>query len=102
MQNTNNSTPAEISRVAVRLAPFWAEWPAIWFTQAEAQFTLAGITSEQTKFCYVISQLDQRYASEIEDIIVSPLKRIPYTALRTELVRQLMPSKEQRTPSSSH
>jgi hypothetical protein len=58
--------------VAVRLPPFWAERPAVWFAQAEAQFTLAGISSEQTKFCYVISQLDQRYAAEVEDIISQP------------------------------
>jgi hypothetical protein len=44
----------------------------MWFAQAVAQFTLAGISSEQTKFCYVISQLYQRYASEVEDIITSP------------------------------
>ncbi|XP_023725810.1 uncharacterized protein LOC111874493 [Cryptotermes secundus] len=54
------------------------------------------MSSEHTKFCYVISQLDQRYTSEAEDIITSPPKRDPYTTLRTELVRRLSPSKEQR------
>jgi hypothetical protein len=37
---------------------FWAERPAVWFTQAEAQFTLAGISSNKMKFCHVMSQLD--------------------------------------------
>jgi hypothetical protein len=36
--------------------------PSEWFTQDEAQFTLASISSKQTKFCYVISQLDHWYA----------------------------------------
>jgi hypothetical protein len=67
----------------VRLPPFWAERPAVWFAQAEAQFTLAGIFSEKTKFYYVISQLDQRYATEVEDIIISPPERAPYTKLKT-------------------
>ncbi|PNF14234.1 hypothetical protein B7P43_G12202 [Cryptotermes secundus] len=75
---TSRPVPTETPRIAVRLPPFWAERPAVWFAQAEAQFTLAGISSEQTKFCYVISQLDQ------------------YTLLRTELVRRLSPSPEQR------
>jgi hypothetical protein len=44
----------------------------VWFAQADAQFVLAGINSEQTKFCYVISQLDQRYSEEVEVIITSP------------------------------
>jgi hypothetical protein len=88
--------PAEISRVAVRLPPFWAERPNVWFAQAEAQFTLAGISSEQTKFYYIISQLDQRYATEVDDIITSPPEREPYTTLRTEVIRRLSHSREQR------
>jgi hypothetical protein len=75
--------PAEISRVAVRLPPFWAERPAVWFAQAEAQFSLAGISNERKKFNYVISQLDQRYAAEVEDIITSPPQQDPYSKLRT-------------------
>jgi hypothetical protein len=33
---TNSPMPAEILRVAVRLPPFWAERPAVWFAEAEA------------------------------------------------------------------
>jgi hypothetical protein len=88
--------PAEISRVAVRLPPFWAERPVVWFTQAEAQFSLAGISNERTKFHYIISQLDQRYAAEVEDIITSPPQQDPYTKLRIELQKQLSLSREQR------
>jgi hypothetical protein len=90
------SSPAEVSRVAVRLPPFWAERPAVWFAQAEAQFFLAGISSERTKFFHVISQLEQRHATEMEDIITSPPERDPYTTLRAELVKRLSPSTEQR------
>jgi hypothetical protein len=63
--------------VAVRLPPFWAERPAVWFTQAEAQVSLAGISSEKTKFFHVISQLDHWYAAEVEDIITSPPNGTP-------------------------
>jgi hypothetical protein len=81
--------------VAAQLPPFWAERPAVWFAQDEAQFTLAGISSKKIKFYYVISQLDHRYTAEVEDI-TSPPERDPYTTLRTELVRRLSLSKEQR------
>jgi hypothetical protein len=79
--------------VAVRLPPFWAERPAVWFAQAEAQFSLAGISSERTKFYYVISQLDQRYAAEVEDF-TSPPQQNPYSKLRTELLKRLSLSRE--------
>jgi hypothetical protein len=57
---------------------------------------LDGISSEQTKFYYVISQLEREYAPEVEDIIISPPERDPYTILKTELVKRLSPSKEER------
>jgi hypothetical protein len=95
MDAADRSPPAEVSRVAVRLPPFWAERPAVWFAQVEAQFLLAGVSSEKTKFFHVISQLDHPYAAEVEDIIISPPERDPYTT-RAELVRRLTPSREQR------
>jgi hypothetical protein len=88
--------PTEIARVAVRLPPFWPEQPDVWFAQAEAQFSLAGITNERTKFHHIIAQLDHRYAAEVRDIITSPPQQDPYTQLRTELLNRLSPSGEQR------
>jgi hypothetical protein len=72
MEAADSSSPTAASRVAVRLPPFWAERSAVWFAQAEAQFFLASISSETTKFYYVISQLDHKHATEVEDIITSP------------------------------
>jgi hypothetical protein len=95
MDATDITTP-EVSRVAVRLPPFWPERPAVWFAQAEAQFSLAGISSEKTKFFHVISQLDHRCAARLEDIITSPPEQSPYNTLKTELVRRLTPSREHR------
>jgi hypothetical protein len=74
----------------VRLPPFW---PGLWFAQAEAQFALASVTSE--KFNYVISQLEYRHAAEVEDIITPPADE-PYTTFKTELVRRLLSSRDQR------
>jgi hypothetical protein len=45
----------------------------------------------------VISQLDHRYAAEVEDVITSPPQHDPYTKLKTELLKRLSPSKDQRT-----
>jgi hypothetical protein len=53
------------SAQALRTAQYQQTYPKwssdqLQFAQAEVQFTLAGISSEQTKFCHVLSQLDQR------------------------------------------
>jgi hypothetical protein len=72
IMTANTTSPTEVAKVAVRLPPFWPERTDIWFSQADAQFSLAGITSEITKFHYIVSQLDQRYAEEVDDLITSP------------------------------
>uniref|UniRef100_A0A5S6R653 C2H2-type domain-containing protein n=1 Tax=Trichuris muris TaxID=70415 RepID=A0A5S6R653_TRIMR len=85
-----------VHRVAAKLPPFWADRPALWFAQVEAQFTVAGITQEATKFAYVVSQLEGRYAAEVEDIITNPPARNAYSHLRNELIRRVSVSTEQR------
>src|SRR5215468_2238762 len=86
MQETpDDSLGATLYRVAVRLPPFWPDRPALWFAQAEAQFDLAGITRQRTKFNYVVSQLHQQHAAEVEDIITTPPEHEPYDRLKAEL-----------------
>jgi hypothetical protein len=73
----------------------WLDRPAVWFAQAEAQFELSNITRQRKKFNYVVSQLNQQQAAEVEDII-SPPEQGPYDRLKAELVRRLSTSREQR------
>ncbi|XP_033609535.1 uncharacterized protein LOC117282751 isoform X2 [Cryptotermes secundus] len=62
----------------------------------EVQFFLAGISSEKIKFCHVILQLDYQYTTEVEDMITSLPDQYPYTMLKTEFMRWLSSSREQR------
>lgn len=86
----------EACAVSVKMPPFWTDKPAVWFAQVEAQFAIAGITSDTTMFNYVISQLDQRLAGEIDDIITKPPKSGKYLKLKEELIQRLSMSQEQR------
>lgn len=87
---------SDVYRVGVRVPPFWPEEPAVWFAQIEGQFILSNITSDMTKFYYVISQLDHQYAGEVKDIIVSPPATDKYIKLKTELIKRLTTSKERK------
>ena len=82
--------------MTVRLPPFWPDRPGLWFTQAVNQFSLTAVTSETTKFNYVVSQLEYRNVPEVEDIIVSLPANGPYTTLKADLVGHLSSSREQR------
>jgi len=77
MDTTDETVSSAVYRVSVRLPPFWPDRQAIWFAQAESQFELAAITRQRTKFNYVVSQLNQQQAGEVEDIIISPLEQDP-------------------------
>ena len=81
--DTVSTTPSDIFRVGVRIPPFWPEKPAVWFAQVEGHFLLSGISDDKTKFYYVISQLEHRYAAEVEDIIVAPPAQGKYEILKT-------------------
>jgi hypothetical protein len=83
-----------VSKVAVSLPPFWPDRPASWFAKAEAQFELAGITCQQTKYNYVVSQLNQQETAEVEDI-TSPPEHESYDRLKAELIRRLSTSRTQ-------
>lgn len=82
-------------RVAVKLPPYWANDPTLWFAQVEAQFAISNIKSEQTMFYYVISQLPPNMAAEVRDLILSPPSD-PYTNLKATLIMRTSETAAQR------
>ena len=87
---------AAVYRVTPKLPPFWPAQPEIWFAQVEAQFSLANITSDKTKYDYVVGNLDHRFASEISDLIVNPPAENRYLTLKNLLIQRVSPSEDQR------
>ena len=65
-------------------------------SQLVCSFQRAAIISQRTKFNYVVSQLNQQQASEVEDINTAPPEHEPYDRIKAELVRRLSTSREQR------
>lgn len=62
--------------------------------QAEAQFHVAGIKDDTTKFFMVLSQLDQRYAKEIKDVMKNPPSNDRYLKLKDVLIKRICISRE--------
>lgn len=89
-------TTSEVFRVGVRVPPFWPEEPEIWFAQVEGQFAISNISSDSTKFNYVIGQLDHQFSKEVKDIIVSPPSTGKYDKLKSELIKRLSQSHENK------
>ena len=77
---------SEENAVWLKLPQFWATEPQRWFAQAEAQFALWGIVSDNTKYYYILSALDQTTASRLKDFISHPPAEDKYVALKDWLL----------------
>ena len=74
--------------MAVRIPPFWAADPEMWFAQVETQFALFNVKVDAKKFNYVAGNLDARYAAEVRGILTLP-ENGPgktYTNLKSQLI----------------
>lgn len=87
----------EMHRVGVRIPAFIPSEPELWFSMVEHSFEASGITLESTKYSYVSSALEPRYAIEVKDLIICPPAQQPYSTLKAELLRRLSVSQETKT-----
>lgn len=86
----------DIYRVGVKVPPFWADEPELWFAQLEGQFTLSNITQDATRYFYVLAHLDPCYATHVKDVIRSPPSDGKYLKLKEELIKRLSESNEKK------
>lgn len=86
----------EVSAVAIKLPPFWTTQPEVWFVQCEAQFTLRNVSSQETKFAYIIAALDSSTSAEVASIIIHPPEENKYDALKKELIKAFGKTQEDK------
>lgn len=72
--------------VSVKLPDFWKSDPSMWFAQAEAQFALAGVVKDETKYYYIISKIDQSVICHVADLIQNPPANDKYKQVKDRLI----------------
>lgn len=92
----NHPPVPAVAAVSVKLPPFWPTDPEVWFAQVEAQFTTKGVTSQKTRFQYVVSSLSPEFAMEVRDLLLRPPANNPYTTLKTELIKRTAASEQRK------
>ena len=85
-----------LATITVKLPPFWPADPAVWFAQVEAHFTTRRITSQRSRFDYVIASLTPDIATDVRDLILSPPTTDPYSVLKEQLIKRTAASEQRR------
>ena len=89
------ATPS-MAAVSVKLPPFWPNDPAVWFAQIEAQFDTRGITSQSTKYYYVVASLQPEIAEVLRDLLLQPPTKDEYDTIKAELITRTSTSEQRR------
>lgn len=96
MSQTNELTPSIAAAVSVKLPEFWKTDPLMWFAQAEAQFALAGINNDQTKFYHILAKVDQTVLRHISDLVANPPKEQKYLTVKERLISRFELSAQEK------
>ena len=72
---------AVVATVSPKLPDFWPNAAAVWISQIDAQFRVAGITRSQTKYDLAVQRLGEATAVRLQDLLISPPEDAPYEAL---------------------
>ena len=93
---------SEENAVSLKLLQFWAAEPQIWFAQAESQFALRKIVSDDTKYYCILSALDQTTASCLKDFISHSSEEDTYDAQKERLLGTFELSEPERASLLLH
>lgn len=96
MQTPNSDLPMATNAISVKIPPFWETSPELWFANIEAQFSVSGITADQTKYYYVVSALNSETLSYVSDIVLTPPNEDKYATLKQRLVTEFSDSEHKR------
>lgn len=91
-----DSQNLRIERVAIKPPPFWKTSPKLWFSHLEAQFVTGSITSDETKYYYVVAALDEQMLKLVSDIVEKPPNVDKYLTIRDNLIKSLSESESQQ------
>ena len=95
---TDDKVQLLMAAVTPKIPTFYAKNPALWFATTEAEFEICNpkVTSDTTKFSYLVRALDEDTAQRCSDLIVNPPKEDRYGALKQRLLQSFQLTRRER------
>lgn len=84
-----------VNRVSVKVPPFWHENPTIWFAQVEAQFEIAGMTVDSSRFNTVVAAIESKILCQVMDAVTQPPTSGKYDNLKEKLLTRFGASEQE-------
>ncbi|KER21812.1 hypothetical protein T265_09948 [Opisthorchis viverrini] len=84
--------------ISIRLPDYNPGNPRVWFHQVEAVFATRRITSQATRFSYIVQHLPCDVATRVEDLLEDIPKENPYDALRAAVISRIGKSEDKMLP----
>jgi len=98
MAESQEAQVLNLAALSVKLPDFWQSNVRLWFTRADAQFSLRRITDEQTKFDHLICALPESVHVKVQGAVTDP-GPTPYTTLKDAVIKAFSQSEESRIKS---
>lgn len=92
----DNMAELRIDAVALRLPPFWMTNVNGWFCRVEACFAARGITRDSTMLNHLLSALDERTMSQLNNVLATLPTDGGYKALKDAMVAPFDLTEDQR------
>uniref|UniRef100_A0A0X3NTJ4 DUF7041 domain-containing protein n=1 Tax=Schistocephalus solidus TaxID=70667 RepID=A0A0X3NTJ4_SCHSO len=90
--NETNADSLDVHSLSFKLPPFTPSNPRVWFRQIEAVFSTRRITSERTRYSYVVQSLPFDVAVDVEDLLDPIPAEEPYTQLKDAVINRVAKS----------
>lgn len=85
-----------LSRVTVKVPPFWATQPQIWFAQIESQFEICGVSTDLTKFNTIVGNIESSVLTQVTDAVLCPPEKEKYENLKKAIIERYSDSEQAR------
>ena len=98
MATSPEATATLVAAATPKLPTFYTKSLELWFGRAEAEFRTSHptITTELTKFDYLVKALDEDTALLVADLIANPPDAKPYSTLKDRLLKVFSLSDRER------